>query len=148
MYYTTTKDFEKFSKTKLLYDDGFNVIDANINWINEKYVMFLKNETLTPEPEKNIRITTSNNLYGNYSSVSEPISGNWVEGPTAINLDTAWVVYFDKYTDNVMGGIISNDLVTWKDISDKINFPSGTHHGSIFKVKQSILDDLLNHVFE
>jgi len=30
IYYVTTKDFKKFSKAKLLYDQGFNVIDASI----------------------------------------------------------------------------------------------------------------------
>src|SRR5690606_15280341 len=30
MYYTTTQDFETFTPTKLLYDPGFNVIDATI----------------------------------------------------------------------------------------------------------------------
>src|SRR3546814_4148160 len=30
IYYTTTKDFHDFSDTELLYDPGFNVIDATI----------------------------------------------------------------------------------------------------------------------
>ena len=30
MYYTSTKDFVEFSDTKILYDQGFNVIDAEI----------------------------------------------------------------------------------------------------------------------
>ena len=42
MYYVTTKKFEKFSKTKLLYDPGFNVIDATIVKDAVRYVMFLK----------------------------------------------------------------------------------------------------------
>ncbi|UZR96081.1 glycoside hydrolase family 43 protein [Chondrinema litorale] len=142
MYYTTTKDFDTFSDTELLYDKGFNVIDATIQKIDGKYVMFLKDETKFPEPEKNIRIVTSNELTGNYSQASEPISVNWVEGPTSIKLPEGWVVYFDKYTNHNMGAIISTDLKNWEDISDKVHFPDGTRHGTVFKVKKSVLVNL------
>ena len=87
MYYTTTEDFVDFSETKLLYDQGFNVIDATIQKIDDEYVMFLKDETRYPQAEKNIRIATSAELLDNYSTASEPITGNWVEGPTAIKTD-------------------------------------------------------------
>lgn len=140
MYYTTTKDFVNFSPTKLLYDDGFNVIDATIQKIDGRYIMFLKNEIKEPEAEKNIRIATSESLLGPYSSASEPITGNWVEGPTAVETDQGWVVYFDRYTDHQMGAVRSTDLENWTDISAEINFPEGTRHGTVFKVKQRILD--------
>jgi len=143
IYYCKTKDFIDFSSTEILYDDGFNVIDAHIRFIDDNYVVFLKNETLKPKPEKNIRIATSKNLYGNYSSASKPITKNWVEGPTAIKINNNWIVCFDIYTENVMGAIISNDLINWDDISDKIKFPKGTRHGSIFTVKESLLNKLL-----
>src|SRR5690554_624869 len=55
IYYVTTKDFVTFSETKLLYDQGFNVIDASIVYDNGKYIMFIKDESLVP-PQKNIRI--------------------------------------------------------------------------------------------
>ena len=42
MYYVTTKDFKQFSKTGLLYDKGFNVIDATIIPEEKNFVMFLK----------------------------------------------------------------------------------------------------------
>ncbi len=48
IYYVTTKDFKSFSKTKLLYDPGFSVIDATILKDKNRYVMFLKNETRSP----------------------------------------------------------------------------------------------------
>jgi hypothetical protein len=42
-----------------------------------------------------------------------------------------------------MGAVTSSDLVIWTDISDKIDFPEGTRHGSIFKVKQGVFDNLI-----
>ncbi|WP_058105583.1 glycoside hydrolase family 43 protein [Maribacter dokdonensis] len=144
MYYTTTKDFVDFSETKMLYDQGFNVIDATIQKEDDTYIMFLKNETKLPKVEKNIRIATSNTLTDNYSEASEPISPNWVEGPTAIKIENRWIVYYDMYTEKKMGAVSSSDLKEWKDISDKISFPEGTRHGTVFKVKESILTDIIS----
>lgn len=144
MYYTTTKDFIDFSDTKILYDKGFNVIDATIVKDDKSYIMFLKDESLLPKPEKNIRIATSNNLTSNYTQASEPISVNWVEGPTVIKKNNQWIVYFDMYTKHKMGAVISYDLENWTNISDKINFPKGTRHGTVFKVKESVLSNILS----
>lgn len=143
MYYTLTRDFKKFSQAEILYDHGFNVIDANIHKINDDFVMFLKDETRWPEAEKNIRIATSESLTGPYSPPSDPITGNWVEGPTAIKIDGYWIVYFDKYTEGVMGAVKSKDLSNWTDISDIVSFPEGTRHGTVFTVNRSLLDKLL-----
>ena len=105
--------------------------------------MFLKDETLHPTPEKNIRIAKSKTLTGNYSEASEAITINWVEGPSIMKISDNWIVYFDMYTKHQMGAVISSDLINWSDISDKINFPEGTRHGTIFKVKPSILNDII-----
>ena len=142
MYSTTTKDFKSFSETKLFYDDGFCVIDATINKIDGKYFMFVKDETLLPEAKKNIRIATSDQLLGPYSKASAPITDNWVEGPTVIQLEDQYVIYFDRYRDSKMGAMASKDLVEWTDISDQISFPIGTRHGSVFKVDQDILNEI------
>lgn len=144
MYYTTTKDFIAFSDTKLFYDKGFNVIDATILENDDSYMMFLKNETLTPNPEKNIRIAKSGNLFEDWSQASEPITENWVEGPSIMKIKDEWIVYFDMYTKNKMGAVSSTDLINWTDISDKINFPVGTRHGSVFKVSESVLDKIIS----
>lgn len=142
MYYVTTEDFVEFSDTKLFYDKGFNVIDATLIKAEDTYVMFLKDETLTPSPEKNIRIATSKNLTSDYSDASEPITSNWVEGPTVIKIEDDWIVYFDRYTDHKYGAVKSSDLENWTDISDQISFPEDTRHGTIFKVKESFLENL------
>lgn len=146
MYYVTTKDFKEFSKTKLLYDHGFNVIDGTIQKIGKEYILFLKNEIRYPEPEKNIRIAKSQNLTNGYSPATMPITekGVWVEGPTAIETVKGWIVYFDKYRKHQMGAMISKDLENWTDISEKISFPEGTRHGTVLKIKKQELDNLLH----
>lgn len=143
IYYVTTKDFKTFSKTKLLYDPKFNVIDATILKDKNRYVMFLKNETRAPE-EKNIRVAYAEKLTGPYTTAGPAITGKyWAEGPTAIKIDTIWVVYFDKYRDHQYGAITSADLINWTDISDKVKFPKGTRHGSVFTITKKEFDNLM-----
>lgn len=43
-----------------------------------------------------------------------------------------------------MGAVSSPDLKQWNNISDKISFPEGTRHGTVFKVKESILTDIIS----
>ena len=145
IYYVTTKDFSKFSDTRLLFDQGFSTIDAVIKKDGCNYIMFVKNETLKPEPEKNIRITKSKYLTGEWETVSKPITPSWSEGPTAIKTDSTWIVYFDLYRNHRMGAVASEDLIIWTNISDKVHFPEGTRHGTVFKTSEMILENILNN---
>jgi hypothetical protein len=143
IYYVTTKNFKKFSKTKLLYNQGFNVIDASIVYDGKQYIMFLKDETRYP-PQKNIRVATSDKLTEGFGNPSFPITGNyWAEGPTAIRIGDQWVVYFDKYRDHKYGAVASTNLVNWTDISDKLRMPAGIRHGTVFTISKAELALLL-----
>lgn len=143
LYYCLTKDFKNFSKTKLLYDKGFNVIDATIVSNGKNYIMFLKDETRIPA-QKNIRIATSNKINEGYSSPSEPITGKyWAEGPTTLRNGNQWTIYFDKYRDHMYGAVTSLDLVDWTDVSDKIEMPKGIRHGSVFRLSKDEFIKLL-----
>ncbi|WP_281298624.1 prolyl oligopeptidase family serine peptidase [Flavobacterium limnophilum] len=138
IYYTTTKDFKKFKKTKLLYEPGFNVIDASIVKDEKGYTMFLKDETKVPV-QKNLKIATSKNLEGPYTKASEPITGKyWAEGPTATQIDGKWVVYFDKYTQKKYGAV-KQTAKGWEDISEQVSFPQGTRHGTVIKVSADVI---------
>lgn len=138
IYYTTTKDFKKFKKTKLLYEPGFNVIDASIVKDEKVYTMFLKDETKVPV-QKNLKIATSKKLEGPYTKASEPITGNyWAEGPTATQINGEWVVYFDKYTQKKYGAV-KQTAKGWEDISEQVSFPKGTRHGCVIKVSADVI---------
>jgi hypothetical protein len=143
MYYVTTKDFKTYSDTKLLYDPGFNVIDATILKDKGRFVMFLKDETREPA-QKNLKVAFSNQLTGPYSAASNPITGNyWAEGPTVLRKGNDWLVYFDKYRDHKYGAIHSSDLKKWTDVSERITVPKGLRHGTILQIKKKELKKLL-----
>lgn len=139
IYYTTTRDFKKFKRTKLLFDPGFNVIDATIVHQEDGYAMFMKDETPNPA-QKNIKIAHSQKITGPYHNVSLPITGKyWAEGPSVANINGKQIVYFDKYKDKKYGAVIkmANE---WKDISDEISFPEGTRHGTIIQVPTELIN--------
>ncbi|RZK65674.1 MAG: beta-galactosidase, partial [Pedobacter sp.] len=143
IYFVSTKDFKTYSETKLLYEPGFNVIDATIVKDKGKFIMFLKDETREPV-QKNIKIATADHLTGPYSNSSQSITGKyWAEGPTAIKVGNEWLVYFDKYRDHRYGAILSSDLKDWTDVSDKILLPKGLRHGTILTIKEKELKKLL-----
>jgi len=142
MYYTTTKDFENFSETKLFVEPGFNVIDATITKNGNEYFMIIKDETLLPEAKKSLHILFSDKLYDWNVPFSDAISWSWVEGPTVTKLGDDWVVYFDQYRKGKFGALKSNDLENWEDISDSISFPDGIRHGTVFKVSKKELSSL------
>lgn len=147
LYFTTTKDFNIFSETKLFFDPDFSVIDGAIVKKGSDYWLIVKNENSIPE-EKNLRVSFSKDIKEGFpEQVSENISGkSWSEGPSPIKIGEYVYVYFDKYREKKYGGIRSKDGEKWEDISDQISFPAGTRHGTAFKIKENEfkrLQDLL-----
>ncbi|MET2985591.1 glycoside hydrolase family 43 protein [Aureibaculum conchae] len=120
MYYTTTKDFKTFTKTKLFFDKGFNVIDGTIVKNKNNYLMVIKDETRWP-PAKNLRVVESNKPEGPYSKPIEPFTVTeeyWAEGPSVVKLNNEWILYFDKYRKGHMGAKKTKDWKHWEEIND------------------------------
>jgi hypothetical protein len=146
IYYVTTRDFKIYSDTKLLYDPGFNSIDATIIPDGKRFVMFFKDETRTPV-QKNIKLAFADKLTGPYSKAGKPITGTyWAEGPTTLRMGKTWIVYFDRYRDHRYGALRSVDLLNWTDVSDEISLPKGIRHGTIFKITEKEFEQLTKNI--
>jgi beta-xylosidase len=144
IYYVTTKDFETFSPTKLLYDGGFNVIDATILSAKGKYYLVVKDETKNPV-HKTLHLAVADAAQGPYGKVGPAITGDWVEGPSAIQLGTEFYIYFDHYTrPQYYGAVKSIDLERWQDISSQVSFPRAARHGTVLQVPESVIRNLQN----
>ena len=144
IYFTTTRDFETYTKAALLYDPGFNSIDATIAPDGDRFVMILKDETLLP-PAKNLRVARSESAVGPWGAASPAFSpsGKWVEGPSLLKTGEGWIVYYDEYTAHRYGAMRTRDFKTWEEISAKLSFPKGTRHGTAFPVPAALLKRLL-----
>ena len=144
IYYVTTKDFQTFSKTKLLYDGGFNVIDAMILPAQGKYYLVVKDETKNPV-KKHIRLVVGDRPEGPYSKAGPAISQDWVEGPSGIQLGDEYYIYFDHYANpKYYGGIQSTDMAHWQDVSSLMTFPKGFRHGTVLKVPAVVVQNLIS----
>jgi len=143
-YYITTKDFVTFSPTKLFFEPGHNVIDGYLAKESKpnkpaQYLLFYKDETLRPEPKKSIHLAVGESPTGPFKPQGEIGHTNWIEGPSAIKIGEYWYVYYDCYAKNHYGAVRSKDLKSWENITDKISFPKGIRHGTIFRVKPEIV---------
>lgn len=135
IYYTLTNDFKRFTTPEILYDHGFNVIDASIYATQGGYTMVLKDETLKPSPQKNLRLARSEKLTGPYTAASAPITGKeWAEGPTMIFHDGYWWLYYDLYTSKRYACKRTRNWKNWEDVSAQLQFPTGARHGTVFKI--------------
>jgi len=142
IYYVTTKNFTNFSPTKLFYDGGFNVIDATILPANGKFYLIVKDETKNPV-RKHLRLTVSDNAEGPYGQAGPAITGDWVEGPTAIQVGGEFYIYFDHYGNlKYYGAVKSPDMEHWQDISPQVSFPKGMRHGTVLRVPQAVIQNL------
>jgi hypothetical protein len=140
MYYTTTKDFETFTETKLFLDPGFSVIDCVI--VKRKkndYVLVLKDNT---RPNRNISVAFGKSPLGPFSNYSEPFTGFLTEGPTVVKVGGDYLIYYDSYGDKSYKAVKTTDFKTFTDISSEISLPEGHKHGTIVKVKQEVVDKL------
>ena len=142
MYYTTTKDFETFTPTKLFIDPDFSVIDAVI--VKRKandFVLVLKDNT---RPMRNIKVAFGPTALGPFTNISEPFTGNFTEGPTVAKVGDEYLIYFDSYRDKKYGSVKTSDFKTFTDASSQTSVPVGHKHGTIFKANKRILKGLQN----
>ena len=140
LYAVRTKNFQKFTPTQLFYDPGFMVIDAAIFQQAGQYVMTVKNETLTP-PAKYVFVTSAPSLAGPWTKPGPSITGEeWAEGPSPVEIDGYWYVYFDRYRQKKYGAVRSRDLVSWEDVSERVSMPAGVRHGTVFRAPAKVVD--------
>lgn len=141
MYVTTTTDFKSFTPTKLFLDPGFSVIDAVIVKRNAKdYVLVLKDNT---RPERDIKVAFADNPLGPYKNVSKAFTDNFTEGPSVVKVKDDWLIYYDAYRKKIYDASSTRDFISFSHITGKVQLPVGHKHGTIFKVKNSVLKKLL-----
>ncbi|PTY00387.1 sialidase [Opitutus sp. ER46] len=81
---------------------------------------------------------------GPWQPASPAITGAyWAEGPSALKVGDEWRVYFDKHRLNAIGLVVSRDLKTWTDASDRVHFPKDARHGTVLTVPGSVVERLI-----
>lgn len=142
MYYCTTKDFKTFSEAKPYYDPGFNSIDGYLLKRGAKdYVLIVKDNR---KPGfSNLFCVFSDSPYGPFHSPSTTFGRTYSEGACAVDLGNEWIIYFDQYHPQMYGAVSTTDFKTFTPIPQRISTPSDHKHGTILKVKRSVIDNIL-----
>jgi aryl-phospho-beta-D-glucosidase BglC (GH1 family) len=143
MYSTTTKDFQTYTPARLLYEPGFNVIDATMIEFDGHWKMIVKDETREPVAKKNLRLAQADNPEGPFSEAGAPFSRAWVEGPTILRVGEWYYVYFDCYTDHHYGALRTRDWKSWEDVTKQLVMPKGIRHGTAIAVDGKVIERLL-----
>ncbi len=145
IYYTTTDDFISFSKTRILFDPGFSVIDATFARRGGKLYLIVKDERIRPE-HKYLVWAEAETMTGPFGPVSPSFSPSWVEGPTATQIGRDTVVFFDRYTHNRYGAVATRDFRHWRDISHKIKMPAEASHGTVIQIPEKTYQGLRDYL--
>lgn len=143
IYYVTTKDFERYTETRLLLDPGFPVIDSFMVRDGKRWVLVTKDETRFPQPKKNLFISVAASAAGPYQKIADPFSPNWVEGPSLLRVGDSWMVYFDEYTRKHYKAMQTSDFKTWRETATPMRYPRGMRHGTAFAVRAELANQLL-----
>lgn len=146
IYLTTTADFATYTPTALFFDPKFCAIDATILPFHKKFYMIFKNETLKPEPAKNLYLASSDSMTGPYTNITGPLAttpAHWLEGPTAIQIADKVIIYYDCYQEGHFGACESADMRTWADITPQLSLPKGIRHGTVIAVPGPIISNLI-----
>jgi hypothetical protein len=130
----TTKDFRTFSPPTIFFDPGYDVIDATILAAKSRYYLIFKDERKEPL-NKFIKLAVGPSLEGPWTSISEPFTESWSEGPSALQVNGHYIVYYDHYRPpNRYEAVASTDLEHWTPVTEKMTFPAGCKHGSFLQI--------------
>ena len=142
IYASRTKDWMTVSPAKLWFDPGFNAIDSTVVRDGKRWVMIFKDERKNPL-QKKLRLAFSDSPQGPWSEVTEPFSGDWVEGPSALKIGQDWWIYFDHYTKpHHYGAMRTRDWKSFEDKTPEVSFPDDHRHGTAVRVDRSIVNKL------
>jgi len=149
-YYSITRDFNSYTKPKLLFDPGFAVIDSCIVFHKGLYVLFFKDErekSQAPKTWKSIRAAYSLFVLGPYEDLSGSISPNWREAPTVFknNDSKSWYLFYENYPGIAYGCVEITDLKgEWHNLqANKFSMTPEARHGNIIPVSNREYNRLL-----
>lgn len=132
-----TPDFKSFTGPELYYDPGYPVIDASLYPLDDQVVMIIKDERRWPL-HKQLRAVKGKSYLGPWEPIGESFTEPWTEGPSVLDLDTGYLVYYDSYQrPQHMGAAFTTDFFNWVDLTDRLSIPERYKHGSFLKLNKA-----------
>ncbi len=142
IYSTTTRDFQSFTPARLWFDPGFNSIDATVVPGGKRWILVFKDERKNPQV-KRLRLAFADSPRGPWKDVSEPFSGDWVEGPSMAKIGGEWWIYFDHDTQaRRYGAMRTTDWKHFEDMTGQVSFPADHRHGTVVAIPEALAHKL------
>jgi beta-xylosidase len=135
IYSSTTRDFVSLTEPTLFFDPGFPVIDASLAQDGKRWILAIKDERDTPL-RKRLHIATGPSLRGPWTPLGPPLTPEWTEGPSLLRVDGGWLLFHDQYRGENIGmrALHTHDLELWTDVSDRLQMPALSKHGSFIAI--------------
>jgi hypothetical protein len=136
IWFSLTPDFKTFSKPAIFFDPGYVTIDATIfHGKRGPYRLIFKEQTYDPLTFQE-RVATGPTLEGPWSNISGPINESWSEGPSAIQVDRKYIVFYDHYRPPRARyeAVATADWKHWVDVTAETFLPAFCKHGSFLKI--------------
>ena len=132
-FYTRTKDFLTFTPAQPYYDAGFNSIDGFlVKKDSADYRLIIKDNR--KPGYSNLFCVQGPSPEGPFSNPTPAFSPAYSEGPCAVKVDDAWIIYYDVYKEYRYGAVLTRDFRTFVPLDDCISVPAGHKHGTIVEI--------------
>lgn len=142
VYALTTRDWEGFTPSRRWFDPGFNCIDATLVHDANRWIMVFKDERKMPLM-KRLRMAFADTPRGPWRDVSEPFTGDWVEGPSVARIGREWWIYFDHYAKpQQYGAMRTTDWKNFEDMTGQVSFPEDHRHGTVVAISGKVARQL------
>jgi hypothetical protein len=136
IWFSLTPDFKTLSKPAIFFDPGYVTIDATIfHGKRGPYRLIFKEQTYDPLTFQE-RVATGPSLEGPWSKISGPINESWSEGPSAIQVGSKFIVFYDHYRPPRARyeAVATTDWKHWDDVTAQTSLPAFCKHGSFLKI--------------
>jgi GH43 family beta-xylosidase len=142
-YFVTTRDFNTFSEPQVLFDPGFDNIDATIVQFGERFILTIKEgDKQAIEEWGPIHQAVAEDPQGPYQLVEEPVITVRAEGPTVAKVGDEYLMYFDYYVHGRYGALRTRDFAAWTDVTDQVHTVPGQRHGTLLSIPRRVAEGL------
>jgi len=147
IYYVTTKDFQRFQPSKLVFGPREMMgIDAFIlHPAPGQYYLFFKGDR-ADAPKRGLFVATATRAEGPYTLNPKLLSAEsqgWIEGPAAIKIKDEYLLYFG--IGDSCGAYRSKNLSRWEDCTSEMVPLPGYRHGTVIEIPGALALRLIEH---
>ncbi len=155
IYYSLTKDFERFTKPEVLFTKTNEILDSHIVKKDDTYYLFYKNSN---NPPQNM-LCTSKNLYSGYTENEEfnacmnslENAGSYEAATTFVLPDGKWCLMLDFFgcAKEKMGYVpfVSTEYgnLNFENAKELFSFPYGFKHGRVIEITEEEYEKLIEY---